>query len=174
MCACAFHTKGTPKSGLEVAELVDQAVKEARLYREHGLDGVIVENMHDTPYISSVGPEVTACMTRVCWEVRQAMGGDLPLGVQILSGKPAATSLSNTDSTPTPFRAGANREALAVVKAAGADFVRAEGFVFSHVGDEGWMDSCAGDLLRYRRNIGADNVLVFTDIKKKHRYIILA
>jgi membrane complex biogenesis BtpA family protein len=132
-----------------VAELVDQAVREARLYREHGLDGVIVENMHDTPYVSGVGPEVTACMTRVCGEVRQAIGGDLPLGIQILSG--------------------ANREALAVAKAAGADFVRVEGFVFSHVGDEGWMDSCAGDLLRYRRNIGADNVLVFTDIKKKHR-----
>ena len=49
--------------------------------------------------------------------------------------------------------------------------MRAEGFVFSHVGDEGWMDSCAGDLLRYRRIIAADNVLVFTDIKKKHRCV---
>ena len=79
-------------------------------------------------------------------------------------------SLFQILTPPLPlFRAGANREALAVAKAAGADFVRVEGFVFSHVGDEGWMDSCAGDLLRYRRNIGADNVLVFTDIKKKHR-----
>ena len=51
--------------------------------------------------------------------------------------------------------------------------MRAEGFVFSHVGDEGWMDSCAGDLLRYRRIIAADNVLVFTDIKKKHRCVFV-
>lgn len=92
-CACALLNKGTPKSGLEVVELVDQAVREARLYRECGLDGVVVENMHDTPYVSEVGPEVTATMTRVCGEVRQAIGGDLPLGVQILSGKPPSLSL---------------------------------------------------------------------------------
>ena len=48
------------------------------------------------------------------------------------------------------------------------DFIRAEGYVFSHVADEGWMDSCAGELLRYRKFINAENVLVLTDIKKKH------
>lgn len=52
---------------------------------------------------------------------------------------------------------------------AGLDFIRAEGFVFSHVADEGLLDACAGDLLRYRKIIGADRVLIFTDIKKKHR-----
>lgn len=66
---------------------------------------------------------------------------------------------------------GANKEALAVAKAAGANFIRAEGFVFSHVADEGWMDSCAGELLRYRKTIGAEDVMVFTDIKKKHWYM---
>ena len=72
----------------------------------------------------------------------------MPLGVQIL--------------------AGANREAIAVAHASGADFVRVEGFVFAHVADEGFIQSCAGDLLRYRRQIGAERVLVFADIKKKH------
>jgi uncharacterized protein len=43
-----------------------------------------------------------------------------------------------------------------------------EGFVFAHVADEGVIESCAGELLRYRRAIGADRVLVFADIKKKH------
>ena len=66
------------------------------------------------------------------------------------------------------FFTGANTEALAVAHACGAHFIRAEGFVFSHVADEGWMDSCAGELLRYRRSIDADKVLVLTDIKKKH------
>lgn len=49
---------------------------------------------------------------------------------------------------------------------------RCEGFVFGHVADEGYMDSCAGSLLRYRKNIGAENVQVYCDIKKKHRYYI--
>jgi membrane complex biogenesis BtpA family protein len=64
--------------------------------------------------------------------------------------------------------AAANREALAAALAAGADFVRVEGFVFAHVADEGIVESCAGELLRYRRTIGAERVLVFADIKKKH------
>lgn len=51
----------------------------------------------------------------------------------------------------------------------GLDFIRAEGFVFSHVADEGLLNACAGDLLRYRKNIGAGHVMIFTDIKKKHR-----
>jgi len=55
-----------------------------------------------------------------------------------------------------------------VAQAAGADFIRAEGFVFSHVADEGWIDACAGELLRYRCNIRADDILIFTDVKKKH------
>jgi len=55
-----------------------------------------------------------------------------------------------------------------VAKAAGLQFIRAEGFVFSHVADEGWIDGCAGPLLRYRRQIGAENISVLCDIKKKH------
>jgi predicted TIM-barrel enzyme len=47
-------------------------------------------------------------------------------------------------------------------------FVRVEGFVFAHVADEGIIDGCAGEILRYRRQIGADDVLVLTDVKKKH------
>ena len=43
-----------------------------------------------------------------------------------------------------------------------------EGFVLAHVADEGVIESGAGELLRYRRTIGADRVLVFADIKKKH------
>ena len=105
--------------------------------------------MHDIPYLNRhVGPEIVAAMSVVCNEVKREVQ-NLPCGVQIL--------------------AGANTEALAVAKAAGLDFIRAEGFVFSHVADEGLMNSDAGEILRYRKQIGADDVLVFTDIKKKHR-----
>lgn len=40
--------------------------------------------------------------------------------------------------------AGANKEAIAVALATGASFIRAEGFVFSTVSDEGIMDADAG------------------------------
>jgi hypothetical protein len=139
---------GTPAYRGSLAEVVDRAASEARLYLEGGVDALGVENMHDTPYLrGGVGPEITAAMTAVCREVKREAGA-LPCGVQIL--------------------AGANREALAVALAAGLDFVRAEGFVFAHVGDEGTHESNAGELLRFRAAIGAGHVRVFTDIKKKH------
>ena len=78
---------GTPQNHLPLSEIVDHAVCEAQVYKECGLDGVMVENMHDLPYLrAGVGAEITACMTRVCCEVRQAIGS-IPLGVQVLSGE---------------------------------------------------------------------------------------
>ena len=34
--------------------------------------------------------------------------------------------------------------------------------------DEGFINAQAGELLRYRKQIAADHIAVFTDIKKKH------
>jgi len=138
---------GTPSASQSVETLIERAVTEARIYRDEGLTALAIENMHDRPYLKGgVGPEITAGMTAIAHEVKRET--DLPLGIQVL--------------------AGANREALAVAYASGADFVRVEGFVYAHVADEGVIESCAGDLLRYRRAIGAERVLIFADIKKKH------
>jgi len=46
--------------------------------------------------------------------------------------------------------------------------VRVEGFAFAHVADEGIIDSCAAELLRYRKQIGADKIQIWADVKKKH------
>ena len=138
---------GTPSASHSVEALIERVLTEARIYRDAGFTALAIENMHDRPYLKGgVGPEITAAMTAVAREVKRETG--LPLGIQVL--------------------AAANREALAVAHASGADFVRVEGFVYAHVADEGVIESCAGELLRYRRAIGADRVLVFADIKKKH------
>lgn len=138
---------GTPRAHLAIDAIVETAVREARLYRDAGFTGLLIENMHDRPYQKGcVGPEIVAAMTAAGRAVRAAV--DLPLGIQVL--------------------AGANREALAVALGCGAAFVRVEGFVFAHVADEGLIESSAAELLRYRRHIGAEHVRVFADIKKKH------
>ena len=138
---------GAPKHAGGMAPILDQALAEAETYRACGIHALMVENMHDVPYVQHPGPEIATAMAVVAREVKRAHP-QIPLGLQIL--------------------AGANREALAAALAAGADFIRAEAFVFGHVADEGYMDSCAGDLLRYRKVLGAEHVAVFTDIKKKH------
>src|ERR1043165_4672285 len=138
---------GTPRASKSVAELVREAKEEARIYRECGVDGVIIENMHDVPYLKGeVGPEIVAAMTAIGSEVKTEC--DLPVGIQIL--------------------AGANIEPMAVAHAAGLDFIRAEGYAYAHVADEGIIEASAAKLLRYRKMIGAEHVQVWTDIKKKH------
>jgi membrane complex biogenesis BtpA family protein len=138
---------GTPRAAEGVARIADMAVEDARAYADAGLDGVIVENMHDRPYLrGTAGPEIVAAMTMVAAAVRRAV--PVPVGVQIL--------------------AASDRQAVAVAHAAGASFVRVECFAFAHVGDEGLHQSNAGELLRYRRAIGADGVRVLSDVKKKH------
>ena len=138
---------GTPRSERSVRELIEAARGEAKVYRECEVDGIIIENMHDVPYLKGeVGPEIVAAMTAIGTEVKSECG--LPVGLQIL--------------------AGANIEAMAVAHAAGLDFIRAEGFAYAHVADEGLIQASAAKLLRYRRMIGAERVQVWTDVKKKH------
>ncbi|HWZ97378.1 MAG TPA: BtpA/SgcQ family protein [Candidatus Dormibacteraeota bacterium] len=138
---------GTPANQKSVAAIAEDAVREARVYEAAGFHGLAIENTHDRPYLkSSVGPEIGAAMAVIGSEVRRAVS--LPLGIQVL--------------------AGANLWAVAIAHACGASFVRVEGFVFAHVADEGLIESSAGSLLRYRRAIGAENVRIFADIKKKH------
>ena len=138
---------GTPRGSKSVMELVASAREEAKVYRECGVDGIIIENMHDVPYLKGeVGPEIVAAMTAIGTEVKNQ--SQLPVGIQIL--------------------AGANIEAMAVAHAAGLDFIRAEGFAYAHVADEGIIEASAAKLLRYRKMIGAERVQVWTDVKKKH------
>ena len=108
---------GTPRAKKPLKELVSDAVREASIYRDAQVDGVILENMHDRPYLKGgdVGPEIVATMTRLAAEVRSIL--TCPCGIQVL--------------------AGANEAAIAVALAAGFDFVRVEGFVYGHIADEG-------------------------------------
>ena len=138
---------GTPNHNKNVKEIIEHAKKEARIYKENNVDVIAIENMHDVPYLKRVvGPEITSMMSVIGYEVKNLT--NQPCGIQIL--------------------AGANNEALAAANSAGLDFIRAEGYVFAHVADEGLMESDAGELMRYRKQIDANDILIFTDVKKKH------
>jgi len=139
---------GTSKSEKKPQQIVDIAVDEATKLVEFGFDAVLIENMHDTPYLlREVGSEIVAAMTVAMQAVVDVV--DVPVGIQIL--------------------AGANKAAIAVAHATGAHFIRAEGFAFASVADEGIIDVAdAGPLLRERRRIDADEIAILADIQKKH------
>ncbi|MCG3124601.1 MAG: hypothetical protein GIKADHBN_03070 [Phycisphaerales bacterium] len=139
---------GTPRSQRSIREIARGAAEQARMLEDCGFDAVMIENMHDRPYVNGPhDPQIIASMAAVACSVREAV--KLPIGVQILSR--------------------GEREAISVALAAGCQFIRCENFVFAHVADEGLLaDAAAGPLLRFRRFIGADHIRIFCDIKKKH------
>ena len=138
---------GTPLSRLSMKQIIELAVCEAQTLQKCGFDGIILENMHDMPYQNrDVNPEIIAAMAIIAKAVKQSI--DLPVGIQVL--------------------AGANIAAMAIAKTAGLDFIRAEGYVYAHIADEGMINADSAQLQRYRKSIGAEHIEIFADIKKKH------
>lgn len=148
-CIHVLPLPGSARYAGSIKHILQSALADARAYVEGGVDAIIIENMHDLPYLNGyVDPETTAAMAMVAHAVRQEIGAKMPLGIQIL--------------------AAANIEALGVAVAASLDFMRVEGYVFAHVGDEGIHQASAPKLVRRRATLKADNIKIFADIKKKH------
>ena len=132
---------GTPRhdAGAGLDELVARVRSDLSHLLDGGVDGVLFCNEDDRPYSLHAGPEVVAVMTRVVTELRPA---DRPFGVDVLWDPVAA---------------------MAVAKAAGAHFVR-EVVTGVYESDMGLWAPDAAELLRYRRRIAADDVLVMANI----------
>jgi hypothetical protein len=130
-----------------VREIYAAAAADARTLAEGGIDGIIVENASDLPFSrpEDIGPETVAGLTAACLEVRAAVS--TPIGI---------TCVAN-GVIP----------ALAVAKAVGARWVRANQWVNAYVANEGFMNGPAPRALRYRAAIGAQDVRIFTDVHVK-------
>jgi len=146
-----IHTGPSPgvPGFLCVDSAVERAVAETEVFVRAGVDGILVENMHDFPceHEREMGPEIAAFMTRVAYAVKRR-AQKRPVGIQVL------------------FQA--NRTALDVALAVGCDFVRAEGWTYAHISDKGLAEASAGSVVRYRQKIGAGHIPVFADVRKKH------
>lgn len=81
-----FCFSGTPNHNIALNAMIDQVLKEAEIYKSCKIDSVLIENMHDIPYIQShkMGPEITASMTRLCTEVRKLLPSHMSCGVQVI------------------------------------------------------------------------------------------
>lgn len=136
---------GSPRWGGDMVAVLDAVRADAEALAAGGCDAIIVENMGDVPYLrGAVDPATVAAMSLATAAVVEF---GLPTGVQIL--------------------AGANLQALGVACAAGAQFIRAEGFAYGHMADEGFIQASAGPLLRARAALGRD-IAIWADVQKKH------
>ncbi len=133
---------GTPMRAIWAAAAAD-----ALTLAEGGVDGICVENAGDMPFArpEDIGPETVAALTTACLEVRAVT--DIPLGI---------TCVAN-GVIP----------ALAIAKATGARWVRANQWVNAYVANEGLLNGPAPRALRYRAAIHADDVRIFADVHVK-------
>ncbi len=133
------------KGGMERA--IRQAVEEAVILEENGLDGVIIENAGDIPYMrpENIGFETVAALTTVAVEVSKAI--KIPYGI-ICLGNGAIQS-------------------MAIAAATNAAFIRVNQFAHAYVGIEGLMNGQAPETMRYRTFLQAKQVKVFADVHVK-------
>lgn len=134
--------------GEPLEEIYEFAIREGLAYKQGGIDGLIVENAWDLPFAKpeDLGPETAAAMATMSDRVRREVG--LPVGINVLANGVLSS--------------------LAVAKAAGARFVRANQWVNAYVANEGFIEGPAPAAMRYRARIKADDVFIFADVHVKH------
>ncbi|MEM3952871.1 MAG: BtpA/SgcQ family protein [Nitrososphaerota archaeon] len=144
---------GSPAyGGWSMDEIIENAVKEAKILVENGVDGLIVENMWDLPYYvgKEIPPEEIAAHAVAAREVVKSV--NVPVGI---------TSIHN-----------GGRVALSIAKAAGAKFIRVCLYTGSLLWDTGQLDhGNAAELMRLRKLLDAWDIRFFADVYKKHAVI---
>jgi membrane complex biogenesis BtpA family protein len=137
---------GSPDFGGSLSQVVDRAVREGKLLKEAGFDGLIVENYGDLPFFKvRVGPETVAAMTIAAREVRRAV--EIPVGINVLRND--------------------YRSALAIAAVSGCEFVRINILVGAFLTPEGMIEGEPAVALRERRRL-APGTMIFADVMVKH------
>lgn len=130
--------------GMEAA--LRNAFADLAAFEEGGVDAIIFENNYDVPHTIFVGEGTVAMLTEVGKKLREAT--KLPLGVSVLWND--------------------YRTALSLAKDLGLQFVRVPVFVDTVETSYGVVKGDAADVVNFRKTIGADEVLLWTDIHVKH------
>lgn len=145
----ALPLPGSPRGRIcDMERVYAHAVEEARRLEQGGVDGILIENAGDIPFLKpqDIGHETVAAMAVVGDRMRQAV--KVPIGFNIVANAAEAS--------------------LACAKAAGAAFVRVNQWANAYVANEGFVEGAAARALRYRSRIDADGVVVLADVHVKH------
>jgi len=138
---------GAPRYGGSLREVLDAALADAEAMGRGGVDALLVENFNDNPfYPDRVEPETVAAMAVIVAEVIRA--ANVPVGVNVLRNDWKA--------------------ALAIAAVAGARFIRLNVLTDALVTDQGILEGAAHLAMRYRRALGAEEVLILADVYSKH------
>jgi uncharacterized protein len=132
--------------GGSLSAIIDRAEQEAVALVSGGVDGIVVENFFDAPFPKSrVDPAVVSAMTTIVTRLMELVA--LPIGINVLRND----SLS----------------AMAIASCTGASFIRVNVLSGVMATDQGLIEGCAHELMRYRRELGSD-VKIMADVLVKH------
>lgn len=136
----------SPRWGGSLQAVIDRAEQEAAALASGGVDGIIVENFFDAPFVkTSVDPAVVSAMSLVVQRLKHLV--TLPIGINVLRND----ALS----------------AMAIASCVQAQFIRVNVLTGVMATDQGLIEGQAHELLRYRRELGSE-VSILADVLVKH------
>lgn len=138
---------GSPRYGGDLEAIYEQAEWEADTLAQAGIDGFIIENLNDEPYvIGEPPPDQLALMAGLTRLISRK--ANVPVGVNV--------------------QFNAWQAELAIAHTCQADFIRVEVFVDTVIMAQGLVHPCSAQLTRYRRALGAQGVQLWADVQTKY------
>ena len=141
-----LHLRALPGSPMwdrnyTIEQHIADLKREAQILMELGFDGAVFANEWDYPYVENIGPGALAAYTHIVSTVSRDL--TIPFGVGIMNDPISAIS---------------------VAKAVGATFCRGF-FCGQQVGNYGPIIKTPGEIFRYAKSIGADDIGVYTSFE---------
>ncbi len=136
----------SPRWQGSLQQVIDRAEQEATALASGGVHGIIVENFFDNPFTKgAVDPAVVSAMSLVVHRLQSLV--TVPIGLNVL----------RNDA----------HSAMAIATCVGAKFIRVNVLTGVIATDQGLIEGCAHDLLRYRQVLGSE-VKILADVLVKH------
>ncbi|MEM1426377.1 MAG: BtpA/SgcQ family protein [Cyanobacteria bacterium P01_H01_bin.130] len=140
----------SPRWGGSLKAVIDRAEQEAAALAAGGISAIVVENFCDAPFPKGqADPAVISAMTVIVQRLQGLV--PVPVGLNVLRNDALG--------------------AMAIAACVGAEFIRVNVLSGAMATDQGIIEGCAHDLLRYRRELGCD-VKIFADVLVKHAHPI--
>ena len=139
---------GTPKFAGDLDAIIERALKEVNILKEGRVDGIIIENFNDVPFLKDkITKEQFGLMASIITLARKET--DLPLGINVHFNDWEAE--------------------IALAYSCRAQFTRIEAYIDTVVTASGIVEPCCAEVTRYRELLGSNQPIeIWADIHPKY------
>lgn len=141
---------GTPSFDGDFDKILNRAISDARTLQKAGVNAIIVENMGDSPFAAKMDIEQVTALTAAATLVKKEI--NIPLGIDAAFNDCKAS--------------------IAIAAITKADFIRVPVFIDTVIFSDGIVYPCARECMKFRKEMGVENIKIFADIQVKHTYML--